>query len=101
MTPNLWTMSSDGKSLSRSFVCRNWKSAIDCINKLSDLAESEDIQHHPDVSLTRYRNVEVKLWTHAVDGLTAFDFKLARGIDAIVIDYSPKWLKEHPEAMKK
>lgn len=55
-------------------------------------------QHHPDLHLTGYRNVEVVLWTHAAGGLTENDLIMAGLIDAIPVAYSPKWRREHPEA---
>jgi 4a-hydroxytetrahydrobiopterin dehydratase len=91
-----WKLSEDRKYLSSFFVCRHFKAAIAYINAAADIAEREDIKHHPDLHLTSYRNIEVKLYTHAVDGLTRFDFNLARELDSISIDYSPKWLKENP-----
>lgn len=92
-----WELADDMKSIHRSFVCRNFKAAIQYINQVAEVAEREDIQHHPDVHLTNYRNIEIVLFTHAADGLTLYDFKLARAVDSVYIDYSPKWLKEHPE----
>lgn len=89
-----WLLAEDLKSIRISFVCRNFKAAISYINKAAEIAERSDIQHHPDIHLTNYRNIEIVLSTHAVNGLTAYDFKLARGLDEIIIDYSPKWLKE-------
>ena len=88
-----WKLSDDKKQLKQSFVCRNWQAAIQYINNASQIAESSGIEHHPDIHLTTYRNIEVVLWTHAAGGLTVYDFKLARGLDSITIDYSPKWLK--------
>lgn len=90
-----WVLSNDKKQLKRAFTCRNWQSAMQYINKASEIAESKGIEHHPDFSLTKYRNIEIILWTHAAGGLTEYDFKLAMGLDTIEIDYSPKWLTEH------
>lgn len=97
LSSKVWCLSSNGDSISRSFVCRNFKAALAVINAAGDVAEN--LAHHPDLHLTNYRNVEIRIFTHAVNGLTVDDFKLASALDAISIDYSPKWLKEHPEAM--
>lgn len=94
----VWHISEDGKWLCRKFVCRNWQSAMEAIQQISVRAESEEIQHHPDLHITNYRDVEIRISTHAVGTLTATDFVLARAIDEIKIDYSPKWLKENPQA---
>jgi 4a-hydroxytetrahydrobiopterin dehydratase len=51
--------------------------------------------HHPDLHLTDYRSVEVVVATHAGGGrVTMADLVLAAKIDALPVDYSPKWLKE-------
>ena len=60
------------------------------------MAEQEG--HHPDVHITSYRNVRVELSTHAIGGLSLPDFVLAAKMDQIKVEYSPKWLKEHPVA---
>ena len=97
LKPYHWIIGEDLKSIRRSITCRNFKAAISYIDKVAEAAERSDIQHHPDIHLTKYRNIDIILSTHAVDGLTAYDFKLAAAIDEITVDYSPKWLKEHPE----
>eukprot|EP00959_Pyramimonas_sp_CCMP1952_P396628 8310050-Pyramimonas_sp.AAC.1 len=86
-------------------------SAMKFINALSEVAEAGN--HHPDFHLTGYRrtlicvlsirgvcvserrNVEVNLTTHAVGGVTELDLEMASKLDAIEVDYSPKWLREH------
>jgi pterin-4a-carbinolamine dehydratase len=59
LLPLNWTLASDRKSISRAFTCRNFKSAVAFINLAAEVAEREDISHHPDLHLTQYRNVEV------------------------------------------
>lgn len=66
--------------------------AIQFFNDVATIAEAEG--HHPDLHLTGYRNVEVVLSTHAIGGLSMFDFILASKLDSINVDYSPKWLRE-------
>ena len=53
-------------------------------------------QHHPDLAITSYRTVTITLWTHALGGLSVNDFILAAHTDSVPVQYSPKWLKEHP-----
>lgn len=79
------------------FTCRNWKAAIDFIAQCGAVAEA--LGHHPDLSLTRYREVEVSITTHSLGALTQLDFTLAKQLEAIVIDFSPKWLKENPRSL--
>jgi 4a-hydroxytetrahydrobiopterin dehydratase len=89
-----WTLAEDKKSISSSFTCRHFKAAVAFINAAAEIAERADMNHHPDLHLTSYRNIEVKVCTHAAGGLTKFDFKLARELDGIEVDYSPAWLKK-------
>ena len=69
---------------------------MDWFNRVAVLAEAET--HHPDLHLTSYRDVRVVLSTHAVGGLTRPDAILAAKLDHVLVDYSPKWLAQHPEA---
>ena len=85
------------KKLRFKFTCRNWISAINFITQASVVAESDIVQHHPDLHLTKYRDIEVILHTHSANGLTLYDFKLARELDKIKIDYSPKFLRSNPQ----
>ena len=48
--------------------------------KAGAIAEAEG--HHPDLLLS-WGKVEVKIWTHKIDGLTESDFILAAKIDQI------------------
>ena len=42
--------------------------------------------------------MEIVIFTHSLGGLTQLDFDLAKAIDEAPVEYSPKWLKEHPQA---
>jgi 4a-hydroxytetrahydrobiopterin dehydratase len=97
LRPGLWSFDEERKALTREFTLRNFAAAIDFINNAALVAEREDIRHHPDIHLFEYRKLRVRLSTHAAGGLTIYDFKLAHALDEIKIDYSPKWLKSHPE----
>ena len=87
-----WRLSEDGKVISRAFVAKNWAAAMSFFNEVGAIAEDEG--HHPDLHLTNWREVRVCLSTHAIGGLSLPDFVLASKIDAIPVDYSPKWLRE-------
>jgi len=90
----LWRLSEDGKSITRAFVAKDWRAAMKFLNDVSAVAEEEG--HHPDVKITNYRDVEVALRTHAIDGLSNADFDVAEKIDATCeATYSPKWAREH------
>lgn len=77
-----WTLAEDGKSISRKLNCRNFVEAMELMNRVGEIAESE--QHHPDLHLTGYRKLRVDLTTHAIDGLSENDFIVAAKIDAII-----------------
>jgi len=84
-------------ALQRRFVAKNFQCALDAINGMGAIAEEEN--HHPDFHLVDYRTVIVELYTHKLNGITENDIVLARMLDRRVpITYSPKWLREHPEA---
>lgn len=89
---------SEQHAISRSFTARNFQCALDAINAIGVIAEREN--HHPDLHLTGYRNVEIVLYTHSLGGLSINDIELAKEIDTVKVEYSPKWLKSHPEAKR-
>lgn len=68
-------------SLVRLFVLKNFVQAVDFINKIAQIAESEG--HHPDLLLHDYKKVKVTLSTHAIQGLSVNDFVLAVKIDEV------------------
>jgi pterin-4a-carbinolamine dehydratase len=96
------TTDDNGKSVEthkiiKKFTAKNFKAAISYFNQITTIAEREN--HHPNLHLTSYREVEVELYTHSVGGVTRNDILLAQMIEKeIQVEYSPKWLKEHPEA---
>lgn len=74
-----WTLASDGLSMSRSFVFRNFSEAFAFMTRVALAAEKLD--HHPDWSNV-YKTVDVKLNTHDAGGLTELDVKLAKRMNA-------------------
>ena len=81
-----WSLSDDGKSISRKVLCANFVDAVQLINRIAEVAESE--QHHPDLHLTGYRKLRVDLTTHAIDGLSENDFIVAAKIDRLLEESS-------------
>ena len=92
----LWELSADLTSISRTLVARNFQAALDTINAMGVIAEAQS--HHPDFHLTDYRQLRIVVATHKLGGLTENDLVLAELLDEVPIDYSPKWLREHPVA---
>jgi 4a-hydroxytetrahydrobiopterin dehydratase len=66
--------------LIRTYTFPDFRAALDFTNRVGELAEREG--HHPDLYLS-WGKVEVKIWTHKVDGLTESDFILAAKIDQL------------------
>ena len=74
-----WTVKNN-KFLKRKFEFKNFKKALEFVNKVGEIAEEEG--HHPDV-LFGWGYARIELTTHAVKGLSENDFILAAKIDAI------------------
>lgn len=70
----------DEHHLTKSFTFPDFRSALDFVNRIGAVAETEG--HHPDLYLA-WGKVDVKTWTHKIDGLTESDFILAAKIDAL------------------
>ncbi len=74
-----WELQNLGKKLVKKFKFTDFKSALDFINKVGDIAEEED--HHPDIYLHNYKYVTLYLFTHKIAGLHENDFILAAKVD--------------------
>ena len=74
-----WELSEDGKNITKTFKFKDFIGAINFVNKISEIAESEG--HHPDINV-RYNKVKLILSTHAIGGLSENDFILAAKINA-------------------
>mmetsp|Transcript_16794 Transcript_16794/g.50151 ORF Transcript_16794/g.50151 Transcript_16794/m.50151 type:complete len:390 (+) Transcript_16794:234-1403(+) len=84
-----WCPTNDMKSVTKRLMAKDWPAAVAFVNKISEHAEG--MKHHPDVALSEYRLVDLRLTTHAAGGLTRADVDLAAAIDAIPLELSPKW----------
>ena len=74
-----WRLAS-GDKLARRFRFPDFVTLMAFVNAMAELAESEG--HHPDFSV-HYSQLDVEIWTHAVDGLSENDFILAAKIDRL------------------
>jgi 4a-hydroxytetrahydrobiopterin dehydratase len=70
--PAGWRLEDD--ALVRELEFGSFPEAIAFVNRLAELAESED--HHPDIDV-RYRRVTVRWSTHSAGGVTERDRDLA------------------------
>jgi 4a-hydroxytetrahydrobiopterin dehydratase len=80
----LWHLAGDGKTIRREWRVKDFTTALDFFNRIGRIAEDED--HHPDLHLTRYREVAVEIGTHAINGLSENDFILAAKIDQLPVE---------------
>ena len=71
----------DEHHLEREFRFPDFAKALAFTNKIGAVAEEQG--HHPDIALG-WGRVGVKIWTHAIDGLTRSDFVLAAKIDRLL-----------------
>jgi len=79
-----WKLVSDGKSIQKKWVMKDFSAGIEFFKRVADVANAED--HHPDLHLTGYRNVAIELSTHAIKGLSENDFILAAKIDELPVE---------------
>ena len=70
----------DGHHLRKEFRFPDFVTALAFVNRAGDVAEAEG--HHPDIELT-WGRATIKIWTHAIDGLTESDFVLAAKVDTV------------------
>ncbi len=70
----------EGHHLQRTFLFPDFRKALDFVNRAGEVAEDQG--HHPDLALS-WGSVEVKIFTHKIEGLTESDFILAAKIDQV------------------
>ena len=78
-----WDISKDNKQnffLNKRFNFRNFIESQEFINKVGEISEDEG--HHPDISFG-WGYAEIKITTHAIEGLSENDFILAAKIDQL------------------
>ncbi len=68
----------DEHHITKTFLFPDFKTALEFVNRAGAVAEAEG--HHPDLCLA-WGRVDVKTYTHKIDGLTESDFILAARID--------------------
>jgi 4a-hydroxytetrahydrobiopterin dehydratase len=74
-----WTVV-DGHHLEKTYRFRNFRDALDFVNRVGELAES--VNHHPDIELG-WGRVKLTIFTHAIDGLHESDFVFAAKADRL------------------
>jgi len=77
-----WTR--DGEMLAKTFRRKGWKDAIAFVDRIALAAD--ELDHHPDIHIERYRNVRVTTTTFATKKLSDADVALAQRIDEVAAD---------------
>lgn len=67
-----------GGYLQKSFEFKDFKEALDFINKVGIISES--MNHHPEI-INNYNKVHLKLKTHDKNQITELDHKMAKKVD--------------------
>ncbi len=80
-----WTLGPG--SLGREFVFKDFRQAMEFVNRVAGIANEED--HHPDMIIS-YNKVKLALATHKIGGLSLNDFILAAKIDRAVDQTGPE-----------
>jgi len=78
-----WDVKNNDKKnyfLIKDFKFKNFIESKNFINKVGEVAELEE--HHPDISFG-WGYCKIKIFTHAIEGLSESDFILAAKIDKI------------------
>ncbi len=70
-----------GGKIAKTFAFETYKDGLAFVAAVGFLADAMD--HHPDLTVG-YRSVAVAINTHAVEGLSPFDFELARRIETLL-----------------
>jgi 4a-hydroxytetrahydrobiopterin dehydratase len=68
-------------ALERTLEFEAFRDAIGFVDRLADLAESEN--HHPDIAIS-YRRVTIRWTTHSAGGITDRDRELAARTDELL-----------------
>lgn len=70
----------DEHHLLREFRFKNFREALDFVNRVGELAEEQG--HHPDIDFG-WGRAEIKVFTHKIGGLTESDFVFAAKVDRL------------------
>ena len=76
-----WVLDSEAKKISCEFVFRDFIEALEFVNRVGDLAETEG--HHPDILIHSWNKVLITLYTHSIGGLSENDYILAAKINEV------------------
>jgi 4a-hydroxytetrahydrobiopterin dehydratase len=81
-----WALLDQGKRLERSFKFKNFREALDFVDRVGGLAEDE--AHHPDITFG-WGYATISLYTHKIKGLHENDFIMAAKINDLAPQVAP------------
>lgn len=70
----------DNHHLEKSFEFVNFAEALEFVNKVGEICETQD--HHAEFTLS-WGKVTIKTWSHDVGGITQRDYELTKSIDEV------------------
>jgi 4a-hydroxytetrahydrobiopterin dehydratase len=76
-----WELKDD--SIERTFKFRDFREAMDFVNRVGEIANTED--HHPDIHIA-YNKVTLVFSTHKIKGLSRNDFIMAAKTSLLTSD---------------
>jgi 4a-hydroxytetrahydrobiopterin dehydratase len=76
-----WELVEGGKAIRLARRMKDFQTAIDLIVAVGRIAEEQD--HHPDLQLRSYRNLQIEFSTHSIGGLSDNDFIMAAKVNAL------------------
>ena len=71
----------DGDEIAREWKFDDFAAAMAFVNRVAEAAE--EANHHPDIRVHGWNNVELRLSTHSEGGLTGSDLEMARRLDGL------------------
>lgn len=78
-----WELTAEGTRIERAFRFRDFKAALDFVDKVGAVAENEG--HHPDIRFG-WGYCTIELFTHKINGLHENDFIMAAKVNALADD---------------
>ena len=71
----------EGNQITQQFQFKDFAEALSFVNKVG--AESEKMDHHPDIFIHSWNKVKITISTHSEGGITKKDFQLAEKIEGL------------------
>ncbi|MDP2705380.1 MAG: 4a-hydroxytetrahydrobiopterin dehydratase [bacterium] len=76
------TWEEKGNFLHKTFIFKDFKEALAFVNQVGEIAER--LQHHPDISISNYKEVSISTTTHSENNkVTEKDYALAKEINSL------------------